>query len=292
MLALMLSTMAAGLLTADPVLRVASPGLSGVNVPEKTAAFYSEHLAQQLSLAGAKVTTNREMSAVLGLERQRQLMGCNDAQNPSCLVELANALGVDAVLVGDVAKLEKKYQVNVKLISARSAEAVALYSARPEGEEALLDELTRAARQLAANGARALHRSLAAESNPVTTPTPRPEAVATASAAAPGANARSLAWIPAAVGVVGAGFGAFAAVQANSRYDMLTGKAGPLTVDPVTLRDEGKNWALATQVSFGVGAAGLIAGALMWTLGGEARPAASVGFVPGGMTVGFAWEMP
>jgi len=39
MLTLVLATMTAGMLTADPVLRIAAPGLSGVNVPEKTALF-------------------------------------------------------------------------------------------------------------------------------------------------------------------------------------------------------------------------------------------------------------
>src|SRR5262245_45592158 len=88
-----------------PQLKIASPGLSGVKVGDKEAVFFSEHLAQQLAAAGAKVTSDREISAVLGLERKRQLMGCPEGAT-QCMTELAGALGVDALVIGDIAKLQ------------------------------------------------------------------------------------------------------------------------------------------------------------------------------------------
>ena len=111
---------------AQPQLKIASPGLSGVKVGDKEAVFFSEHLAQQLAAAGAKVTSDREISAVLGLERKRQLMGCPEGST-QCMTELAGALGVDALVVGDIAKLQSSYQVNVKLISVKNTELLAAF---------------------------------------------------------------------------------------------------------------------------------------------------------------------
>src|SRR3954468_7651531 len=88
-----------------PQLRIASPGLTGVKVGDKEAAFFSEHLAQQLAAAGAKVSSDREINSVLGLERRRQLLGCSENSN-ECVTELAGALGVDALVVGDIARLQ------------------------------------------------------------------------------------------------------------------------------------------------------------------------------------------
>jgi len=90
---------------ALPQLKIASPGLTGVRVTDKEATFFSEHLAQQLAAAGAKVSSDREISALLGLERKRQLLGCSESSS-QCVTELAGALGVDALVVGDVAKLQ------------------------------------------------------------------------------------------------------------------------------------------------------------------------------------------
>lgn len=278
MLTLMFTTMAASLLTANPVLRIAAPPLSGLEVSEKTAAFHTEHLAQQLAAAGAKVVTPREIAAVLGLERQRQLLGCNEGEG-SCVVELAGALGVDAILVGDVAKVGTRYQVNLKLISATNAERVATWSARSEGDEALLDELSRAGRRMAVEAAQALQRSLEPRSGG-----------GTESRSGWG---RANAWIPAAVGAVGAGLGAFAAWQADTRYRELTGTL-PLTETRAgELRAEGNVWKQTTWAGFGVGAAGLLAGALLWSLGGDdSVPSASAALLPGGAAISFTWEVP
>ena len=112
-----------------PQLKIASPGLTGVHVGDKEATFFSDHLAQQLAAAGAKVTSDREISAVLGLERKRQLLGCSE-NSSQCVTELAGALGVDALVVGDVARLQSHYQVNVKLLSVSSTSLLGAESER------------------------------------------------------------------------------------------------------------------------------------------------------------------
>ena len=74
---LLLSTAlaAAPAASADP-LKVAAPGLDAANMAESMRQFCSDHLAQQLALQGVRVTTPSEIGAILGLERQKQLLGC------------------------------------------------------------------------------------------------------------------------------------------------------------------------------------------------------------------------
>ena len=67
------------LLTVSPQL--AAPGLSANGVPKEKADAFNEYFAQQVSQLGVRVVTASVMSAVLGLERQKQLMGCSDASS-------------------------------------------------------------------------------------------------------------------------------------------------------------------------------------------------------------------
>ncbi|MDQ3266258.1 MAG: hypothetical protein M3Y59_21860 [Myxococcota bacterium] len=90
---LLLLLLASG--SASAGVKVAAPGLTATGVDPRIAAFFSEHLAQQLAHRGLGVTTAAEISTLLGLERQKQLLGCAD-----CQVELGNALGVQGMVQG------------------------------------------------------------------------------------------------------------------------------------------------------------------------------------------------
>jgi TolB-like protein len=127
--------------------KLAAPELRTVGLSTETRSFLSEHLAQRLALNGLKVISANEIATLLGLERQRQVLGCQE--NSSCLTEMANALGVDGVVTGSVGKFEDTFQVNLKVISAVDASALAIYSAQAHGDKALLETLTVAADQLA-----------------------------------------------------------------------------------------------------------------------------------------------
>ena len=131
---------------AAPTL--ASPDFSTLNVSNEVARFCNEHLAQQLAARGVQVTTARQISAALGLERQRQLLGCEDAAN-SCMAELASALGVDGMLLGDIGKLGTKFQVNLRLTKSSGGRVFATFSRSVSREDDLLEALTDAAAELA-----------------------------------------------------------------------------------------------------------------------------------------------
>jgi hypothetical protein len=76
------------------------------------------------------------------------------------MTELANALGVDAILVGSLARLEALYQLDVRLVAATDGRSVALSSRRVQTDAQLLDAMREAAAQMAPQLAKKLGRSL------------------------------------------------------------------------------------------------------------------------------------
>src|SRR5450432_1754754 len=98
-------------LAATEPLKLAEPGLSVVGLSQQRAEVFTGHLAGRLLDAGAQVTTAKAIEQLLGVERQKQLLGCNE-QHASCLVEIANALGSDGIVFGEIAKVGASYQVN------------------------------------------------------------------------------------------------------------------------------------------------------------------------------------
>lgn len=141
---------AALIVTAAPAEKpkLAAPGLEALNLDEKTISFFSEHFATQFTFEGVNVITPSQIGAVIGLERQKQLMGCQD--DSSCMAEIGDALGVDGILTGSIAKLDDVYQLNFKIVSPNDASALATYSRRASGgQKVLLNELDRAAKVMA-----------------------------------------------------------------------------------------------------------------------------------------------
>ena len=92
-------------LTAAEPIRLAAPQLQCAAIDGAKAQFFSDYFAQELAATGLRVTTRAEILAVVGLERQKQLLGCSEDAT-SCLTELAGALGVEAIVTGSVAKTE------------------------------------------------------------------------------------------------------------------------------------------------------------------------------------------
>ncbi|MDQ3264881.1 MAG: hypothetical protein M3Y59_14630 [Myxococcota bacterium] len=132
---------------APRYLKLASPGFTGIAVPENVASFFADHFSQQLTTHGIQVITATEISALIGLERQKQLMGCESETN--CLTELGNALGVDGLVVGSVAKFGGTLQVNIKVLDATNGSPLAVVTSKAAGEEALIGELNVLAKKLA-----------------------------------------------------------------------------------------------------------------------------------------------
>lgn len=138
---------------------VAAPAFNTVEVPANVAQFCAEHLSAELTNRGLRVITAAEINALIGMERQKTLLGCGDAQAQSCMAELAAALGTEAVMLGNLAKLGQGYQVNIKVIRSDNGVQLSNYLGSAPSFEALIPELTKAADKLARESLRALRPS-------------------------------------------------------------------------------------------------------------------------------------
>lgn len=256
-------------LAASPTpVRVAAPGLQVVNLEPKLAEFYTEHVAQQLTYGGLQVITAREISSLLGLERQRQLLGCGVN---SCMAELANAFGADAVLLGDIARLGDTYQVNLKLIGANDGRSLALFSKAVSSESALLEALATAGRQMA----RDAHTSLG-----------RPPPVSLEERQGP----RRWAWLPLSIGAATLVAGAIClGVSLNARSQLSTGTPG---ADGLQLKSLGETTEPLAVVGLGLGAAALAGAAVLFFLGSDAQATPSVALTGHGASFGLVGVWP
>jgi hypothetical protein len=63
--------------------------------------------------------SSRDMQTLLGVERQKQLLGCNE--EGSCLTELAGALGARYVMTGAIARLGDAFQLTLQTLDTQKA---------------------------------------------------------------------------------------------------------------------------------------------------------------------------
>ncbi|MDX2011269.1 MAG: hypothetical protein SFW67_13805 [Myxococcaceae bacterium] len=246
--------------TAAP-LQLAVVRLEPVNVSEALASALEETVGLRLAEGGlAKVTTRNDVIAMLGLERQRQLLGCSEGSN--CTAELAGALGAEGIVRGEVAKLGDVYQLNVKVLSSSGAP---LYSTlrRVGSEEALLREVDGVAREALAS-LRFKLRGIAP-----------PEPVGP--------------WVLVGVGGAVLVGGVIAEVLAVLDYTSLQSATEPNQLR--RLRDEGKIKQTLGLSLMGVGAATLAAG-LVWRLLGVERGPVTAWVQPGAAGVVWAGAWP
>lgn len=260
--------------------KIAAVPFNVVDLSSDRATFYTEHFGDRLVDQGVEVVTPREMGALLGLERQKQLVGCSE-ENSSCVTELANALGVEGLLLGDIVKLPAGFQLNLKIISASSGKRLAAFSSQVADEGTLISTLTQAASPMAEQLARALGRTLSPVAVVATAPPPP---------SAPSGGARRLWWIPAAVGglaLVGGVVGLAGAERSrvtleNERLDAQSA-AGVLSTGQT-----------ARTLGFvGVGVAGLAAAATGVLLLGTSAPVSPVAaLTPSGGMIGVRGSLP
>lgn len=264
---------------ATPRLKIAAPQISVVNIDEGPRDFLTEQIAQELADSGAEVITARDIQTLLGMERQRQLLGCGE-EAAACIAELASALGADAVLVGDVAKLETSWRANLKLLSQKDASVVARWSHRAASLEGLIDDFRLGARELVPEAARKLERSLA-PAKPV------------ASASSEGGGISWVTWIPAVAGAASGAVAGYAVSQASENYRGLASEADSVT-QAQTYRDDGSSWQRIAWIGGGLAVVGLGTTAVLLLTRDRGEPAVTpnVMLTPHGATFGISGVLP
>ncbi len=112
--------------------------LAAQDVLPAQAAAVADGVVQ--TLAGRnlfQVISSRDVQTLLGIERQRQMLGCN-AEEQSCAVNLGEALGARFVLSGSLSRLGDAYQLSLQVLDTVKGQPVGR-STRLAGE---LDTLT------------------------------------------------------------------------------------------------------------------------------------------------------
>lgn len=253
----MLSLTLALLLSQTP--KLAAPSWTAVEVSPEKAQFFALHLSSALRDRGLSVITAQDIATLLGVERQKQLLGCGE-DTSNCMVELGSALGAQLVLTGSIAKLETTYQVNLRVLQSADGKVVAQQAVRAETQEKLLAALDEAAGSLA--------RQLE----------PR----------APAGSARNVAWIP-AVGagvfvVVGSVFLGLAGASSAELERKLV--FGVMRADLAPVVEEGQSRERLGWGSFAVAGAAGVTAVLMFLLGAPPPATVSIAPVNGGAVAG------
>jgi hypothetical protein len=259
-------------LEAAAPLKLASPGLRAVGIDEKKVLVFTDYFAQQLSLYGIRVTTESEVQALLGLERQKQLLGCSD-DGGSCMAELAGALGVDGLITGNFAKLDNGYILTLKIVPSGGGAPLGNYSGRVANDDAALEWLAQAAHDFATSRGLALEGSGPSKKG--------------------GLHLRKVSWVPAAGGAVLLGVGLYLVIDSLSFASVLRngmGTAPDMLQSAVRGKQTGQ---LVGDVLIGAGVAALGTAVVFFLTGSEAKTTVGLAPLPGGGSLVTAvWRLP
>lgn len=104
---------------AAPSCRAAVLDLApGEGVTVERAAALSEMVVGEVgaNLRGCSVVSRSELRALVSFETERKLSGCD---SESCLEEIGEALGVDRLVIGTVARVDTRTLVALRLVDLR-----------------------------------------------------------------------------------------------------------------------------------------------------------------------------
>lgn len=101
------------------------------------AASLTEALTTDVAGTGRfEVMNEGEMTAVLGFEQKKQLLGCSDG---ACLAELGGALGCDYLLVGTMGRFGSAFRLDLGIVEVRKSRSTVRLGANVPSAEALVD---------------------------------------------------------------------------------------------------------------------------------------------------------
>lgn len=115
-------------------------------IEEKTGGLMEEILLAELSRylpEGVGLVGSTDIAAVLGLEQQKQLLGCTDS---ACIAEIGNAMGASHLYTMSIGKVGDQYIVSYKFLNTRDASVL---SRKVLYLKATGNELTNGVRQAA-----------------------------------------------------------------------------------------------------------------------------------------------
>ncbi|MGC4119657.1 MAG: hypothetical protein QM765_34820 [Myxococcales bacterium] len=142
-LALILAALAASLsaeaLAADktPKVLVLDVRAAG-NFAAESASVLSTLVAVEAARYPAKVVAGADLRNLVGLERQKELMGCTEN---SCMAQIGGAMGVEYILAPDVGEFGGRWILGLVLLDVAKANAVRRVSRVSATQGGLVDQV-------------------------------------------------------------------------------------------------------------------------------------------------------
>jgi TolB-like protein len=114
--------------------RLAFLGIRPLSVDQAKADLLSEVVLTEASrFRRLEIIGQSDVGAMLGLEKQRQLLGCKE--DSACMAEIGGALGADYMLVGSLGQMGGLLRVDLKLLDARKARVLERFGETVAGGE-------------------------------------------------------------------------------------------------------------------------------------------------------------
>lgn len=199
-----------------------------------------------------------DLSAVLGLERQKQLLGCG-TDSASCLAEISAALGAPWVLTGSVMRMGKTTRIDLKLIHTSDGRVAWRDGRTMKDESEFFDAIAEMVKELVMT--------------PELDPTPE-RAPAGLVSSAPASTPRVAPWLLVGAGGAALVVGGVFSGLAGSEWNNLHSDPWRATTPWEGIRDEtaafNRNIILG-PVLLGAGVAAAASG-LIWALAGQGKP--------------------
>jgi TolB-like protein len=223
---------------------------------------------------GFDVISQSDVAAMIGFEKQRQMLGC--AEDSGCLAEIGGALGVDYVLSGQVGQIGSRYHLSLQLLDSRKAKVASRVARFADRDDDALAAAAQAAVADLIAGASGQARGVPPPLPPgAGEPSARPAPPGTVAAKSdrPFWSSRSAAWATMGAGAaLAAGGLAFGLKARSARNDLANGWQRP---DYASFYDkkssEAKRDALLANVLYGAGAVTAGVGVWMFTRSGPPR---------------------
>jgi hypothetical protein len=247
---------------AEPIhLAVLEFSTKGGVTSEQMESLSDMLTAEIRKLGKYSVIGSNDIRATFQLEERRRIMGCDDE---SCVAEVGGALGVRWIVVGNIGLFGQTYLINLKLLDSRDVKLISAVSRSVKGgQDELIEVLPKMVKELFD----------IEDLEPVTEEPapPRPY------------NLWGHVTLWSGVGLVAlGGVSAWQASAAGSEYDKY-GKSSD--------RDASRTWSGVMWAGFGVGAALVATGIVLWALEPSDGTTATVVPLPDGavFSLGGRW---
>ncbi len=284
---------------------VAVLNIQGTGVELSLLPTLTEVLTVEVDNLGMyKVVSGRDVEAMLGFEKQKDIIGCTDA---ACLAEIGGALGVDRIVASHIGKVGDTFVVNIKLINIRMADTEARVYETVEGKvDKLISTIRKSVIKLLGPGSKAATamgvtgkpKTDTVTAKPAVEPDPDPAEVAVAEPT-PGVQKSSgggVGWLPitlwaggGALLLGGLGTGAMAKKLEGDSKSTVSNEPLVYSVGAQAAGEKAKRMALVSNVLSALGVVAGGTGLLIWLLGGDDEPQTAVApvLLPGGAGVAF-----